>query len=342
MKNAFSGTLLWCLNGDGIKFIVSKQNGSISIFSAEMEFLKNVKIPSESPLYYFILSSSQLLVFDLSNRVFLVNINKEVVEMIEPPKGTSADKLLAQSAVLKSEKGYLFLPQDTSVRKTSFLFLEREKRFKRVNIKLPEYCFSISGKKEGAFFFVDEGTGDFKACSFEMAYKQKEFVPEFVIEKKVIAETTGFRDPFEFATFVAYLSVKNKTLILARGDEMVKKASNDYKLGIEHYWPNIVMESSMFPESGKLYLLKEGGCEKMSKLDYRPYCKSFRPLSDSAFLLSGGNGSNLYSTNDLTLLGSFPIDLSPKHFLPNGTMVYDDYVSNVYVAESPSFATILQ
>lgn len=339
MKKSYLGALLWCLNNDTTPLIVLKRGESIDIYSSTMDFKKSVDSPFE-PYYYLVLSPSQFLIFDSANRIAFVDVEQKTPIEIEPPKGTSVYKSLAQSAIHKTEDGFLFLPINTSVRKTSYSFVMGEDKFKRVNIKLPDYCFAFCDGEDGAFFFIDEDSGDFKACSFETAYKNRNFIAELVLNKNAISETICSRDPFRFASCVAHVSVKNKQLILVLGDETYLSPFHDHKLGTEHYTSSCIRESVVVPESGKIVLLRDGNYKKVLKLKYRPYIKYYKACPGSVLFLKNGKGFDAYSTADLTLLATLPIDSGPKTiFLPDVGVLYE-MSGRVYVTDpSPlSFA----
>lgn len=319
--------------------IVLRHNDSVVVYSLGMDFIRDIKIPFGPVFHYLALSPTRLLVFDVFNRIVLIDTEKEKPIEIDSPKGTSPDKPIAHSAVLKLGDDYLFLPTNTAIRKSSYVYCTRENKFRRINIKLPDYCFAFWKGKEGAFFLLDEDCGDFKACSFETAYKKREFVPELVIEKKVISETVWCQDPFKFASSVAHLSVEKQELILVSSDKPYKTASFSQKLGKEHYMPNSVRETLEYPETGKAFLLKNGS-QKVLGLKYRPFLFHYNNFSDSIIFLNNGEGTlDAYSTDDLTLLTSFPsLTISPNSiFLPDGRMAYE-INGDTYLSDSSPLA----
>ena len=320
--------------------IVLRHNDSVVVYSLGMDFIRDIRIPIGPVFHYLALSPTRLLVFDVFNRIVLIDTEKEKPIEIDSPKGTSPDKPIAHSTVLKLGDDYLFLPADTTIRKSSYVYFTKENKFRRINIKFPDYCFAFRKGKEGAFFLLDKDCGDFKACSFETAYKNREFVPELVIEKKVISETMWCQDPFKFASSVAHLSVEKQELILVSSDKPYMTASFNQKLGEEHYTPNCVRETFEFPETGKAFLLKNGICQKVSGLKYSPFLPYYNKFSDSVFFLNNKEGTlDAYSTDDLTLLTSFPSSaISPNSiFLPDGRMVYE-INGDTYLSDSSPLA----
>ena len=210
MANIYPGSLLHCLDNGKATLIILIIDGAACVYTADMKFLVKV-CPPFVPDFYLRVSKDEVLFFDMDNRLASANIADGVCTELTPPRGTSVRKWLAFSSVFKTEQGILFFPRDAFIRNTTFLYSSSSRRFKRMSIKIPEGCFSFSAGRSGVLYRQLGEGGDLQACSFETAYKKREFYPEFTMSKDLFSEYLDVSDVFDLSCKLAYISLEKKS-----------------------------------------------------------------------------------------------------------------------------------
>ena len=326
MDNLYQGSLLYCLNKDKITHVVLASEKTITIYTADMGYLLTLDLPFK-PHYYLPVSKDRILFFDTTNRIASVELIDGVCTEIDAPRGTSEKKMLAYGSVFETEEGFLFFPHDTFVMKATFLYSPSTGKFKRVNIKIPEGCFSSDGGRHGVLYRQLGEDGDLQACSFETAYKKREFYPEFTMSKDLFSQYLCAYDVYDLPIKLAYISLEQKTVILIWNDEPDESliydlfdrisAGVDTASAVKNYLARV-------PVSGKIVLIRDDGFKKEIPFNEFLVKGGFSLFCDRLVFVEHGRKTDAYSTDDLTLLASSNSQFRPgSFFLPDGRMVYE-------------------
>ena len=336
MINSYlSKTLLHCLNVDEIHLVVFGFHNSIEIYSSEMTFLKSIKLPFK-PFSYLVVSKTGLLIFDTENKNGYADLNAGTFTENSSPLGTSLNKKLIYSCVFEMDGGFLFFPHDTSCQTKTFFYSPSNNKFKRIDIKLPDYCFAYNAGKYGAFYYQDE-EGNFQACSFKTVYEKKEFASELTINKEIIYRYVDRVDSFDLPCQVAYLSMEKGSLILVSQDKPDTAAFGEYMRNLDSKpIDSSALDLIKHHDSGKIVLIENGIVKKTIELNEMPFKAYSYPFSDSVLFVSHGGVLDAYSTDDLTLLASFPW-MPTGITLPDGRMVYE-INGDTYLSDSSPLA----
>lgn len=336
MNRVFQGAvLLWCLNNESTSFVVLGYENACEVYTSKMELLAKVNLPFK-PFVYAVVSGDGILVLGYENQIGLISVSEGTFTEMKAPLGTTVNKRLSTSHLLKVDDGFVFLVPSSGTRKRSFHYSPLTNKFKKVEIELPEFFSSVHAEEQRAYCHIDE-QGNALFCSFETAYREKRFVPEMSLSKENISD---FHDVFDLSCGVAYLSIEKKKIILVSCDKPDATAFVEHMrntmLGKED--PSVDPFSLVkMPDSGKLVLIKDNEPKTEVKLAYRPFHERFNSSSSSVFFVSRIGHLEAYSTEDLTLLLSLPINLGRKTvFLPDGCMLYEG-IDATYISDSSPF-----
>lgn len=300
MNNFFPDShLLSCLNGRNSPLVVFGHGASCDIYSAKMAFLKNIQLPFE-PSGYLVISDSSLLVFNnVKNENCLVNIEKGTFIRNRSPLGSSPKKPIGNSAIFQVEDGFVFFPRNTAIQDKTFIYSVSANRFKKVEMDLPNLCFSFGCYENGAFYRKNQN-GNVETCSFKSIFKNKAFAPEMEIRGDVIADYLDLKDDFDLWRQVAYLSIEKGSLILVHPDKPDMTAYADYLQGKTEWRPDLVE----IPNSGKVVLVKSDGTKKEIKINGFVNKYPDENVTGSAFLVGHDSCLDVYQTDDLALLST--------------------------------------
>lgn len=335
MKKFFSDShLLWCQNTDSIPLVVLGHESSCDVYSPDMVFLGSVELPFR-PGAYLVVSKTSFLVFDnMTNRHGIVDIEKAKFTPNKSPLGTSNNKMLLHSAIYQVDDGFVFFPIHTLSRDKTFFYSPLTNKFKRIDMELPDICFSFRAGKHGAFYLQDE-EGNLKACSFKTAFEKRKFVPEMTVEKELFSDYVYADRKDDLPSAVAYLSIEKKTLILAVQDKPDLNAFKEYlKKNGSTIIDKAALGSIEFKQSGKVVLIKNGAQKKVVSLETIPFKPFFQPFLDSVVFVN----YNAYSTEDLSLLATSPALGPMPLFLPDGKLIYNVLNDEVCITDSSPFA----
>ena len=328
MKKLYQGSLLFDYGVDELHFVVLKSLRSVSVYSPKMELLRQTDSLPFEPSGFLAVSSKEMLFFNHENQICHLDIEDGQITKIDPPVGTSSNKSISASTIFKNDDGIVFFPGHSGVRMTSFLYLIKEKKFRRKNIKLPERFSTYNAGEHGALYCLNE-KGDLDVCSFKKAYESKAFVPEMTIKRELLEGYVNLHDIFCFSCGLAHLSIQKGVLVVIK-EEVAKDLSSFESI------KNHMLHHS----SGSVSLISKEGYRKTIKLDGFVHIDTHR-FSDSVAYIYHGLSLDLYSTDDLTLLGTFPLDLGLRMVLPDGRAVFE-IKGNVYVSDRLPFSVALK
>lgn len=304
-----------------------------------MTFLFKIELPFR-PGGYLVVSKTGLLVFEYGkNRNGFVDLEKRSFVLNKSPIGTTNNKMLQQSCIFESDDGFVFFPIHTLARERTFLYLPFKNKFKRIDIKLPNPCFTFGNGKYGVFYLQDE-EGNLEACSFKTAYEKGAFVPQMKVGKEPLSNFVDVSRIDDLPCQVAYLSVEKGILILVLQDKPDSAAFLEYvnNLGTNPVDPS-AFDLIKHRDSGKIVLIKDGVAKRVIEMDKTPFKVYSQPFSDSILFVSHGDILDAYSTDDLTLLTSLPSSAigHRSFFLPDGRMIYE-MCGDTYVTDSSPLA----
>ena len=344
MDNLYQGSLLYCLNKDKITHVVLASEKTITIYTADMGYLLTLDLPFK-PHYYLPVSKDRILFFDTTNRIASVELIDGVCTEIDAPRGTSEKKMLAYGSVFETEEGFLFFPRDAFIRSTTFIYSFSLEKFKRVNIKIPEGCFSFGVGRHGVLFRQLGEGGDLEVCSFETAYKKREFYPEFTMSKNLFLEYLDVGDVFDLPWKLAYISLEKKAIILVVNNKLDQRFIREIIDRVSHDGDGLAAgleELAKAPDSGKAVLIRDDGFKKEIPFNEFIVKGDFSPFCDHLVFVEHGRKTGAYSTDDLTLLASSNSQFRPgSFFLPDGRMVYE-VKDGVCVTDSSPFSALFK
>ena len=344
MEKFYHGCLLYCLDKDKITHVVFAVEKTVSIYNADIGHLLTIDAPFK-PHYYLPVSKDRILFFDTTNRIASVELTDGVCTEIDAPRGTSEKKMLAYSSIFETEEGFLFFPHDTFVMKSTFLYSPSTGKFKRVNVKIPEGCFSFDAGRHGVLYRQFGEGGDLQACSFETAYKKREFYPEFTMSKGLFYQYLCARDVYDLPIKLAYISLEKKTVILIGNDEPDESLLCDIfdRISSGGDAASVAMNDlARIPESGKAVLIMGDGFKKEIPLNEFLIKGGFSPFYDRLIFVEHGRKTDAYSTDDLTLLASSNLRFRPRSLLlPDGRMIYE-VKDGVCVTDSSPFSALFK
>lgn len=309
--------LLSCLNGSVLPLVVFGRGPSCDIYSTKMEFLKNVRLPFE-PTSYLVVSDYKLLVFNnVKNENCLVDFKKGTFSINRSPLGSSPKRPIGNSAVFEVDDGFLFFPHNTVIQNKTFFYSVSAGRFKRVDIDLPDLCFSF-GSGENGVFFRKNTKGNVEVSSFKNTFKKRSFVSEMEISESAIAEYLDPIDDFDLWRQVVYLSIETNSMIIAHQDKPDMTAYVDFLRGKIEWRQDLVA----MPRSGKIVLIKGDGTKKEVKTEGLLYKFSNEPVVCSSLLIGRDTCLDIYKTDNLALLSTTQKPGGGGIVLPNGHIAY--------------------
>ena len=344
MANTYPGSLLHCLDDGNVTLIILINDGAACIYTVDMKFLIKVNVPFV-PDYYLRVSKRKVLFFNMDNRIASVDITDGNCTELDPPRGTSLRKWLAFSSVFETEEGILFFPRDAFIRSTTFIYSFSLEKFKRVNIKIPEGCFSFGVGRHGVLFRQLGEGGDLEACSFETAYQKRGFYPEFTMSKDLFLEYLDVSDVFDLPCKLAYISLEKKAIILVVNNKLDQRFIREIIDRVSHDGDGLAAgleELAKAPDSGKAVLIRDDGFKKEIPFNEFIVKGDFSPFCDHLVFVEHGRKTGAYSTDDLTLLASSNSQFRPgSFFLPDGRMVYE-VKDGVCVTDSSPFSALFK
>ncbi|MCR5091111.1 MAG: hypothetical protein K6B51_00180 [Bacilli bacterium] len=344
MEKRFEGSLLYCLDKDEINFVVLVFDGTASVYNTDMELLRKAELPF-APLSFLTVTENKILFFSAGNDLCILNVTSGKCVKIGSPRGTSIHKRLADCTAFKVYDGILFIPSSFYVGDKSFFYELATGKFKRIDIKLPDFYFTFAAGKRSVIYHQVGEMGNLEACTFKTAFERRGFIPEMTMAKELFSPYLSTWDAFDLPIKLAFIGVEERKLILAgrNGLELRQNASLTSKK--DDNPEKLISDLKALcnsPRTGKVVLITDGGPEKEVHLDGFVKKTSYSPFYDHVVFVEHDDVVEAYSAEDLTLLASWKTRLRyPTMLFSNGTVIYEAK-DGVCVTDSSPFSEALR